>query len=238
MWTRFKRAVRSFVGFFVSSVEDPELILQQNIRDMNDQVPRMNEHIAMVRANVTLLEKESARLRSEVAELTAKVKAAIHANRDDLAGSYALQLQSIQSHLARSEAQLEGARAAYEKAVELKKVFLREKERKTREAMQAIRDHRRARWQAQVTDALEKFQVAGIDATHDEMIRRIEERTAYNEARMQMALEAVDGAAVRIEEEAEKIRARELVERYKREMGVLDTVEAIPLPARSADRSR
>ena len=47
--------IRSFVGFFISAAEDPELILQQNIRDMNDQVPRMNESIAMVKANVTLL---------------------------------------------------------------------------------------------------------------------------------------------------------------------------------------
>ena len=56
MFDRFKRAMRSFFGFFVSSIEDPELILEQNIRDMNDQVPKMNESIAMVRANVTLLE--------------------------------------------------------------------------------------------------------------------------------------------------------------------------------------
>ena len=40
-----------FFGFFVSSIEDPELILEQNIRDLNDQVPRMNESIAMVRAS-------------------------------------------------------------------------------------------------------------------------------------------------------------------------------------------
>jgi phage shock protein A len=42
MWKRFRRAMRSFFGFFVTSIEDPELILEQNIRDLNDQVPRMN----------------------------------------------------------------------------------------------------------------------------------------------------------------------------------------------------
>ena len=61
MWRRFKRAIRSFFGFFISVAEDPELILEQNIRDMNDQVPRMNESIAMVKANATLLEKEEAK---------------------------------------------------------------------------------------------------------------------------------------------------------------------------------
>jgi len=55
MWQRLTRVMRSFIGFFISAAEDPEMILQQNIRDMNDQVPRMNESIAMVKANVTLL---------------------------------------------------------------------------------------------------------------------------------------------------------------------------------------
>ena len=35
MWKRFKRAMSSFFGFFVSSIEDPEMILEQNIRDLN-----------------------------------------------------------------------------------------------------------------------------------------------------------------------------------------------------------
>jgi phage shock protein A len=93
MWQRLTRVVRSFIGFFISVAEDPELILQQNIRDMNDQVPRMNESIAMVKANVTLLEKEEAKYKNDLAGLTAKVKAAIQANRDDLAGAFAAQLR-------------------------------------------------------------------------------------------------------------------------------------------------
>jgi phage shock protein A len=63
------------------------MIREQNIRDLNDQVPRMNESIAMVKANVTLLEKEESRYKTEVADLGSKVKAAIQAGRDDLAGT-------------------------------------------------------------------------------------------------------------------------------------------------------
>jgi phage shock protein A len=220
MWERFKRAMRSFVGFFVSSIEDPELILEQNIRDMNDQIPKMNESIAMVRANVTLLEKENTKYKTEIGDLTAKVKAAIQAGREDLAAQYATRLQMEKSALARNEGQLQAAKSAYDKALNVKKAFMREKERKTAEAMAAIRDARRAKWQAKVADAMESFEVAGIDATHDEMIRKIEEQTAMNEARMNMALEGVDHQAVAIEEEAEKIQANELVKQFKLEMGL------------------
>src|SRR4051812_7842972 len=188
MWERFKRAMRSFAGFFISSIEDPELILEQNIRDLNDQVPKMNESIAMVRANLTLLEKENAKYKVELADLTAKVKAAISASRDDLAAQYATRLQVERDALTRNEAQLSTAKAAYEKALTVKKAFMREKDRKTGEAMNAIRDARRAKWQAKVADAMESFEVAGIDATHGEMLRKVEEQTALNEARMNLAL--------------------------------------------------
>jgi phage shock protein A len=220
MWERLSRVIRSFIGFFISVAEDPELILQQNIRDMNDQVPRMNESIAMVKANVTLLEKEEAKYNSDIANLTAKVKAAIQANRDDLAGSFATQLQQVKSALARTQGQLMTARAAFEKAMTVKQAFMQEKERKTQEALGAIADYRRAQWQKKVADAMEQFEVAGISQTHDEMVRKIEEMTAVNEARMDMAMSNVDQQKVKIEEEAQKLQANELVKQFKIEMGI------------------
>src|SRR6266851_3688759 len=168
MWQRMKRAFRSMFGWMISAAEDPELILEQNIRDLNDQIPKMNESIAMVKANVTLLEKENLKYRNDTVELTSKVKAAI----------------------------------------------------------QALRDARRAKWQSKVADAMESFQVAGIDATHDEMLQKIQEQTAVNEARMDMALSNVDTQGMQIEQEAEKIRATELLKQFKQEMGMESPGEA------------
>ena len=221
MFKRLSRMVRSFVGFFISVGENPELILEQNIRDMNDQVPRMNESIAMVKANVTLLEKEEARYKNNVNDLAAKVKASIQANRDDLAGSFAMQLQQVKGALARTQGQLQTAQSAFEKALAVKKAFMLEKERKTQQALNAIRDYRRAQWQKKVADSMEQFEVAGISQTHDEMVQKIEEMTAINEARMEMALGNVDQQKIKIEEEADKIQANELVKQFKTEMGLV-----------------
>ncbi len=230
MWNRLVRVVRSFVGMFISVAENPELILEQNIRDLNDQVPRMNESIAMVKANVTLLEKEEAKYKNDVQDLMAKVKAAIQAGRDDLAANFATQLESLRSALARTTGQLQTAQMAYDKALNVKKAFLREKERKTQEAMQAIRDHRRSQWQKKVADTLDQFEVGGISQTHDEMVRKIEEETAVNEARMEMALTNVDHQKIKIEEEAEKLRADELVKQFKVEMGLMGPAPTTATP--------
>jgi phage shock protein A len=220
MWQRLTRLIRSFVGFFISTAENPEIILEQNIRDMNDQVPRMNESIAMVKANVTLLEREEAKYQDDLANLTAKVKAAIQANRDDIAANFATQLQNTKSALARTQGQLTTARAAFDKAMAVKKAFMAEKERKTQEAMSAIADYRRAQWQKKVADVMEQFDVAGISQTHDEMVRKIQEQTAVNEARMDMAMGNVDQQKMKIEEEAQNIQAGELVKQFKIEMGL------------------
>ena len=221
MFNRLTRVIRSFVGMFISIAEDPEIILEQNLRDMNDQVPKMNESIAMVRANATLLEKEEAKYKSEVSSLTSKVKAAITAGRDDIATTFAVNLESTKSALARTQGQLATANLAFEKAMTVKKAFMREKERKTHEAMNAIRDYRRSQWQKKVADTMEQFEIAGISQTHDEMVRKIEEQTAVAEARMDMALSNVDQQKINIEEEAEKLQANELLKQFKVEMGMM-----------------
>ena len=228
MWKRFIRVLKSLFGGFVSSIEDPKLILEQNIREMNDQVPKMNENIATVKANVMLLQKEVKRYEKAISEYTAKIKSAINANRDDIAESYALQLEKAKENIATTKEQLNYAEQAYDKALQVKKAFMREKDRKIREAREALRASERAEWQSRIADTLEQFEVTGVDATHDEMINRINEETARNEARMEIALDSIDTQSLQVEVDAEKFRASELVKQFKREMNLEGGTEEKP----------
>lgn len=219
MFKRFIRAIKSMFGGLVSSIEDPKLILEQNIRELNDQIPQMNENIATVKANAVMLRKEVNRYEKQIAELTAKIKSAINADRDDLAQGYALQLEKAKDNLEHSQEQVKFADQAYEKAIKVKKAFMREKDRKIKEAREALRASERAEWQSRVADALESFEMGGLDQTHNEMLNRLNEETARNEARMEIALESVDTETMEIEANAEKLRAQELVNQFKLEMG-------------------
>lgn len=240
IWSRFKRFVRSVFGGAISSMEDPRLILEQNIRELNDQVPKMNENIATVKANVIMLEKELRRTQQRVEALTAKIKAAIQAGRDDIAQQHALRLEKERETLQRSKEQLKYASAAYDKSLQVKKAFMREKERKIQEAKDALRAHERAQWQSRIADTMEQFEVAGMDQTHDEMLNRIQEETARNEARIELALDSMDTEAMQIEEDAEQLRAQELVNQFKLEMGMVEDEKAasepsLDLPEREAE---
>ncbi len=243
MFKRFIRAIKSIFGGMVSSIEDPKLILEQNIRELNDQIPRMNENIATVKANAVMLRKEVERYEKSIQEITAKIKAAINADRDDLAEGYALQLEKARENLDQSKQQLRYAEQAYEKALKVKQAFMREKDRKIKEAREALRASERAEWQARVADALESFEMGGLDQTHQEMVNKLNERTALNEARMEIALESVDTQTMEIEANAEKLRAQELVNQFKQEMGKAEaakekSIELEQSPAKSKEESQ
>ncbi|MDE2771460.1 MAG: PspA/IM30 family protein [Bacteroidota bacterium] len=225
LWTRFKRAIRSIFGGAISSMENPKLILEQNIRELNDQVPKMNENITTVKANVILLQKEAKRLLGEVQVLRSKIKSAIQGGRDDLAQQHAIRFETAQANLTKCQEQLAGAKMAYEKAQQVKKAFMRERQRKIDQAQKALRAHERAKWQASVADALEQFEVGGVDQTHDEMIQRLDQETARSEARIEVALDSVDVESMRLDEAAENLRASELVEQMKLEMGLVEPSE-------------
>ena len=220
LWTRFKRVLRAIFGGAISSMENPRLILQQNIRELNDQVPKMNENIATVKANVILLQKEGKRCKSEVDGLTAKIRVALQANREDIAQQHAIRLEQSRSQLEKAKEQLTYASAAYDKAQQVKKAFMRERQRKISAAQVALRANERAKWQSQVADVLEQFEIGGVDQTHSEMLQRIDQETARHEARMELALDSIDTQSLRLDEDAESYRAAELVKQFKLEMGL------------------
>lgn len=226
MFERLSRIIRSFLGYFIELGEDPELILRQNIKDMQDQVPAMNQNIAMIKANVTLLEKEKARLEDTVNSLTSKIKAALKTGRRDIALNFATTLEQAKEGLVAAEGQLKVATEAYEKAQSIKQTFLRTLDSKSKQAMNAVQAKRRAEWQGKIADSLDQFKVAGIDATHDEMISKIEQQAAEKEARMSVALDNIDHAGIEVEREAEKLEANETLRQFELEMGLSAPEEA------------
>lgn len=220
IWSRIKRVTRSAFGSAVDAMEDPEQILKQNVRDLEDQVPKMNESIAMVKAQVTLLEREEKKLEEKEKDLTNKARAALKAGRRDIAVTYATQLEQVKSDRASTQSQLQGAKAAYEKSLKVKEAFMRNKDQKVREAQRALQSSKRAQWQSKVADAMESFQVGGIDQTHDEMLTKLDEKSALNEAKLEMALDNTDVVGFEIEAEARKLEANETLLALEAELGL------------------
>jgi phage shock protein A len=236
MWQRIKRIFRSIIGWFIELGEDPVLILKQNIRDLEDQVPALNENLAMIKAQVTLVEKELHKLNQREAEFTAKIKAALKGGRRDIALNYATTLEEVRREKGVQERQLKTASEAFEKAQKMKRAFMIEKEKKIQEAKKALNSKRQAEWNDKVANAMASFQVAGIDQTHSEMVDKLEREAAQAEAKLEMAMDNLATEHYDIEQDAKKLQANETLRQFELEMGVAQDISAAP-PAPTSSKA-
>src|SRR5436190_10091778 len=199
MWQRLARVMRSFMGFFISTMEDPKLILQQTIRDMQDKVPLMNQGLAKARGGLIMLENEAKQYEREISLLTAKVKACVINKEEQLGAQYALRLKRIQEALERNREQMTAAKAGYESLLKMKEKFMREMKAKTEETVRAIREAEASKWKAELADVFEQFEVAGVDASYDEMMGKLRQKSAEAEGRLAMASDSIDMKSIAVD---------------------------------------
>ncbi|HEX3102606.1 MAG TPA: PspA/IM30 family protein, partial [Pyrinomonadaceae bacterium] len=117
LWARISRVFRASTGAALDKIENPELVLQQTIRDMRDRVPELNNSVAQVMATERLLAKNHENLQGQVVDLDSKIKASVKMGRDDIATAYIGQLQQAQLDLQRTQAQREHAELASKQAL-------------------------------------------------------------------------------------------------------------------------
>ncbi|MBK7706914.1 MAG: PspA/IM30 family protein [Acidobacteria bacterium] len=119
-------------------MENPELVLQQTIRDMRDRVPELNNSVAQVMATERLLGKQKENLETQVVDLDSKIKASVKMNRDDIATAYIGQLQQAQMDLERTNVQYDNAQSASKQALKARDNYVLNMKKRTAEAMQLI----------------------------------------------------------------------------------------------------
>jgi phage shock protein A len=235
LWTRIKRSMRALFGGFVEATEDPELILQQTIRDMRDRIPDLNNSVAQVMATEKLLGKNKERLETQVVDLDSKIKASVKMGRDDIATAYIGQLQQAQVDLQRTIHQYEHSQLASKQALKARDNYMLQMQRRTAEAMQLINQSKQAKLQEQLAQTMASFQIGDDASTFDEMRDKIDRRAAAAEARMQLGTTSVDNQMQEIEKEAMDMQLQDKLLDYKRQMGLLpagsDTGSPQALPA-------
>jgi phage shock protein A len=230
LWTRMKRSARALFGGIIEKTEDPELILQQTIRDMRDRVPELNNSVAQVMATEKLLAKNKERLETQVVDLDSKIRASVKMGRDDIATAYIGQLQQAQLDLQKTGQQLEHANLASKQALKARDNYVLQMQRRTAEAMQLINQSKQAKLQEQLAQTMESFELGDDASTFNEMRDKIDRRAAAAEAKMQLGAASVDTQMQDIEREAMDMQLQDRLLEYKRDMGLLGTGTGAPRP--------
>ncbi|MEP7038953.1 MAG: PspA/IM30 family protein, partial [Acidobacteriota bacterium] len=155
LWARIKRIFRAGTGAALDKVENPEMVLQQTIRDMRDRVPELNNSVAQVMATERLLMKNRENLETQVVDLDSKIKASVKMGRDDIATAYIGQLGQAQLDLDRTSAQLDHAANASKQALKARDNYVLNMKKRSAEAMQLISASKQAKLQEQLAQTME-----------------------------------------------------------------------------------
>ncbi len=221
LWQRIKRLFRAGTGAALDRVENPEMVLQQTIRDMRDRVPELNNSVAQVMATERLLAKNRENLEKQVVDLDSKIKASVKMGRDDIATAYIGQLQQAQLDLERTSNQLDHATNASKQALKARDNYVLNMKKRTAEAMQLISASKQAKLQEQLAQTMETFDIGDDASTFNEMREKIDRRVAAAEAKLQLGSTSVDTQMQDIEREAMDIQLQDKLLSYKQEMGLL-----------------
>ena len=221
LWARIKRVFFANTGAALDKIENPELVLQQTIRDMRDRVPELNNSVAQVMATERLLAKNKENLEKQVVDLDSKIRASVKMNRDDIATAYIGQLQQAQVDLERTGAQLEHAEIASKQALKARDNYVLNMKKRSAEAMQLISASKQAKLQEQLAQTMETFNIGDDASTFQEMREKIDRRVAAAEAKLQLGASSVDSQMQDIEREAMDIQLQDKLLEYKQSMGML-----------------
>ena len=223
LWARITRIFRASTGAALDKMENPELVLQQTIRDMRDRVPELNNSVAQVMATERLLAKQKENLEKQVVDLDSKIKASVKMGRDDIATAYIGQLQQAQMDLESTTHQAERASMASTQALKARDNYVLNMKKRTAEAMQLISASKQARLQEQLAQTMETFNIGDDASTFNEMREKIERKSAAAEAKLQLGTSSVDAQMQDIEREAMDIQLHDKLLEYKQQMGLLGT---------------
>lgn len=223
LWARITRIFRASTGAALDKMENPELVLQQTIRDMRDRVPELNNSVAQVMATERLLVKNKENLEKQVVELDSKIKASVKMGRDDIATAYIGQLQQAQVDLERTGVQHEHAELASKQALKARDNYVLNMKKRTAEAMQLISASKQAKLQEQLAQTMTTFDLGDDASTFNEMREKIDRRVAAAEAKLQLGSASVDTQMQDIEREAMDIQLQDKLLEYKQQMGLLGT---------------
>lgn len=233
LWQRITRVFRASTGAALDKIENPELVLQQTIRDMRDRVPELNNSVAQVMATERLLLKQKENLSTQVVDLDSKIKASVKMGRDDIATAYIGQLQQAQMDLQRTEVQAEHAQVASKQALKARDNYVLNMKKRTAEAMQLISASKQAKLQEQLAQTMDTFNIGDDSSTFNEMREKIDRRVAAAEAKLQLGSSSVDAQMQDIEREAMDIQLQDKLLEYKQSMGMLGA--GTPAPSKQIE---
>lgn len=223
MFERFSRMVKSWIGFFISVGEDPEVMLQEAVEEMRGTMPRLNQVLVATRATVIRLEDEKNRLERDEKDVIASIKAALQdgsATARSIAEDEAVRLQQLRTELTATREQLLAAQKAFDSSKMSVEALKMKLQTKIQEIQRAVKERQKAVVMRQAAEAITELQSYGVASTADKFLEQIKQEVAESQAAVETAVGTLDTASIEKERLARKLKASSVLAEFEAEMGI------------------
>ena len=236
MFARISRLFKSWIGFFISMGEDPEVMLQESIEEMRNTLPRLNQILVTTRATVIRLEEEKEELSRKEKQLVSSIQAALKEGSPEarrIAEDDASTLQQLRQELQATNEQLASAQHAFENAQLTVDDIKQKLKAKIEQCRKAIQESKKAEVMKSAANALAELDTYGTASTAEKYLDEIKQRVAESKASVEVATGGLDVDRIKMERKARQIQAQGILSEFEVEMGLKkpDAVkEAAPFP--------
>lgn len=235
MFRRITNLLKGFLSLFISGMEmrNPEALLEVEKENLRAQISKYNLGLA---SHAALCERLMSQVRKEEAEekdLRTKATAHLKAGNQEVAGEYALRLQTLQQELTENRAQLEQAEKTYQELIRARDVTIKAAQTKIESLKYTINDMKVKQAVAEMTEMASSMigTIGGSGDTLNRLETMVREERDKAAGRARVAKDSLDFSEVKLKESEQKALAQQALANFAAKEGiVLNTPPAADLP--------
>jgi phage shock protein A len=205
---RVSTILRANINSMLDKAEDPEKVLDQIIRDMNEAIEQAKGQVATVIAQEKQLEAERIGAERQAREWEQKAERAIKAGRDDLAVECLRRKKDFENIVQTYQQQYDAQHSMVTKLRSQLEALMRKRDDAVRNRDVMIARYRQAKAQQQMAKTLQSMNMLDAGSELSRMDRRIREKEAQAAAQMEMNT----GAASTIDDQLAELEAGDPME--------------------------
>ncbi len=204
MFRRLLNVIRGFLGLFVSGVErrNPEALLEVENENLRKQIGQFNQGLASHAALCERLMQQTKKLEGEEQEIRAKTAANLRAGNREVAGQYALRLQTISRELTENRGQMQEAEKTYKNLVAARETALKAAQAKIESLRHSIQDLKVQRAKAELSEMASGMvtSIGGSGDTLDRLQKMVDEEHQKVAGKARVAGDVLNFQGVQIKE--------------------------------------
>lgn len=224
MFSRISNLVRGFLSLFISGLEkaNPQALLEVERENLRKQIAQYNDGLASHAGLCERLMTQVKKLESDERDLRARTSANLRAGNRDLAGQYAMRLQTVERELEENRKQLAQAEDTYKNLVTAREVAVNAAKAKIEALRQSIDDLKVKKAMAELTEMASGMvtRIGGSGDTLDRLHSMVEAEREKAAGRVRVARDTFNTGEIQTKEAEQKALADQALADFAAREGI------------------